>query len=301
VISRIGTLLLALGCMLPAAAQELEPRSYANAPPGLNFVVAGYTYSDGSVASDPSLPLENAKIDVQGPVLGYARSLAIAGDAAQVAVSIANVCLDGSADFNGQHYTRNVCGWTDAKLRLTWNFLGAPSMGLREFAAWKQDLLVGASLTVNLPVGDYDPERLVNIGTNRWAAKGEIGVSKAVGRWIFEGSAAGFFFETNNEFFGGKTREQDPVYSLQAHVIYGFKSGIWLAANTTFYRGGRTRIDGVEKYDLQSNSRTGVTASFPLTRRQSIKVAASTGVSTRTGSDFDTATAVWQYRFGAGL
>lgn len=287
--------------MHPAFTQELEPRLYSNAPPGLNFLVAGYGHSEGNVLPDPSLGIENASLEVDGPILGYARTLSFAGDSAQVAAAAGYVCLDGSAQFAGQTFTRDVCGWTDARIRLAWNFFGAPSMSLREFGAWKQDFILGAGLTINVPVGNYDPTRLANIGTNRWAAKAELGMSKAIARWTLELSAAGNFFWTNNDFFGGRVRKQDPMFSLQGHVIYGFSSGIWMAANATWYRGGRSEIDGVTRNDLQSSTRAGLTVALPINRKQSIKVAASTGVTARTGSDFDTLTAAWQYRFGAGL
>jgi len=148
--------------------------------------LTGYGLSDGSVLVDPSLQLENAEIEADGPVFGYARALEFADSAAQVAIAVGNVCLDGSADYEGQHYTRHTCGWTDAKVRLAWNFIGAPAVNLREFASYSQDLIVGASVSFNVPIGDYDSTRLVNIGTNRWALKTEIGLSKAVERWIFE-------------------------------------------------------------------------------------------------------------------
>jgi len=293
---------LLAGCALhPAFTQELEPRLYANAPPGLNFLVAGYGHSEGNVLPDPSIGIQDAHMEVDGPIVGYARTLAFAGDSAQVAAAVGHVCLDGSARYAGQTFVRDVCGWTDARLRLAWNFLGAPSMNLKEFASYRQDFIMGAGLTINVPVGNYDSSRLANIGTNRWSAKAELGLSKAIARWTLELSGAGAFYGTNNDYFGGRVRKQDPMYSLQGHVIYGFASGIWLAANATWYRGGRTTTNGVEGDDLQSSTRAGVTLSFPINRRQSIKLAGSTGVTARTGSDFDTLTAAWQYRFGAGL
>lgn len=284
-----------------AGAQELEPRLYSNAPPGVNFIVAGYSYSEGGVLPDPSVGIENARLQVDGPVVGFAHTLAFAGSSAQVAVAAGRVCLDGSADYGGQTFTRDTCGWTDAKLRLAWNFLGSPAMNLREFQTYRQDVIVGAGLTINVPVGNYDPARLANIGTNRWSAKLEFGLSKALARWTLELSAAGTFFEKNDDFFGGGVRRQDPMYSLQGHVIYGFASGIWVAANATWYRGGKSSTDGLPNADLQSSTRVGATVAFPVNRRQSIKLAASTGVTARTGSDFDTVSAAWQYRFGAGL
>jgi hypothetical protein len=282
-------------------AQDLEPRQYSNAPIGLNFFVAGYVDQEGSVLFDPAIQLENAELSIGGPALGYARSLAFGGMSGKVDMGVARACLSGSADFQGQRYARDVCGWTDAKMRVSVNFIGAPALTMQEFARNRQNLVVGASLQLTAPVGDYDPARLANIGSNRWAAKAELGVSKALKLWTFELAAAGTFQEDNAEFFGGNFREQDPIYSLQLHVVRSFMSGHWIAIDSTHYEGGRTTLNGTINADFQSNERLGVTGSIPVNRRQSVKLYASRGVSTRTGTDFDVLGAIWQYRWGAGL
>ena len=180
-------------------------------------------------------------------------------------------------------------------------FIGAPALTMQEFARNRQNLVVGASLQLTVPTGQYDPARLANIGTNRWVAKAELGVSKAVQLWTFEVSAAGTFHEDNDNFFGGSVREQDPIYSLQLHMVRSFMRGHWIAADATHYEGGRTTLDGTINADFQSNGRFGLTGSIPVNGRQSVKLYASRGVTTRTGTDFDVLGAVWQYRWGGGL
>jgi len=297
----LPTLALAAGAFRPALAQDLEPRNYQNAPVGLNFLVAGYTHSQGAVLFDPSVALENAEIEIDGPIVGYARILDIAGRSAKLDAAIGDVCLDGAADFQGQRVSRSVCGATDAKMRLAVNFMGAPALAAAEFGDYRQDLVVGASFLLSAPVGQYDEARLVNIGTNRWAARAEIGMSKIYGRWQMELALAGNFFEDNDEFFGGNRRAQDEIWSLQAHLVRGFASGLWFALDATHYEGGQTTMNGVPSNDLQSNSRFGMTMSLPINRRQSLKFGASSGVSTRTGTDFDLYAVAWQYRWGGGI
>lgn len=290
--------LLAAWPFRDALAQDLEPRLYTNVPLGINFLGAGYGYSEGNVLVDPALALENAEVEVDGPVLGYGRSIRFGPFSGKVDGAIARVCLDGSADYEGERVTRNVCGWTDARARVTVNFLGAPPLKRQEFASYRQDWVFGGSLQLGLPVGDYDPARLVNIGTNRHSAKLELGVSKNLEHWLLEVSLADTVYEDNTNFFGGRVREQQSITSLQGHAVYRFSSGIWLAIDATRYHGGETTTNGVRSNDLQSNDRLGLTASLPINAKQSVKLAASTGVSTRTGTDFDTVVAVWQYAWG---
>ena len=294
----LAAVLLAAWPFGGALAQDLEPRLYTNVPVGINFLGAGYGYSEGNVLVDPAVALENAEIEIDGPVLGYGRSVRLGPFSGKVDGAIARVCLDGSADYEGEHVTRSVCGLTDARARVTVNFLGAPPLTRQEFASYQQDWVFGASLQMGVPVGDYDPSRLVNIGANRTSAELELGVSKDLTRWLLEISLAETFYEDNGDFYGGRVREQGPITSVQGHAVYRFSSGIWLAFDATRYRGGETTTNGARSSDLQSNTRLGLTASVPINAKHSVKLAASTGVSTRTGTDFDTLAAVWQYAWG---
>ena len=282
-------------------SQELEPRLYANAPVGMNFAIAGYALAQGDVAVDPTLRLENANIDVRSAVVAYAHSFSAWGRSAKFDVIGAHSSLSGRADFAGATQTRDVRGWGDPRLRVSINFHGAPALGLREIGSYRQSLILGASLTVWPPLGQYDESKLINIGTHRWSAKPEIGLSKALGPWIVEVIAAAQFYADNDDFFGNRTREQDPIYSMQGGGIRLFPSGAWLALSATYFTGGRTTVDGVRGQDLQENSRIGLTFSVPVTRHNSLKLYANTGISTRAGSDFDVVGLAWQYRWGGGL
>ena len=284
-----------------ASAQSLEPRTYSNAPVGLNFLIAGYGYVTGGVVTEPSIALENADIQSHVAFLAYARALDVWGMSGKFDVSLPYAGTSGSAELNGQFHERDVSGFGDPRLRFSVNFYGAPALSLEEFAHYKQDLVIGASLQVTVPVGQYDADKLLNTGTNRWSIKPELGISKALGPLTLELAAGATFYTDNDDFFDGKTRAQDPLYSVQGHAIYNFRSDIWIAVDGTYYTGGRTTIDGVESDDLQSNTRVGLTVAFPVNRYNSVKVYASSGLSARTGGDFDAVGLAWQYRWGGGL
>jgi hypothetical protein len=290
--------LIFLFCFAPVEAQELEPRTYMNIPVGLNFIAAAYGYTAGGILFDPTIPLENANIRIHGSALGYARSLKIGSMSGKVDLILPYAGLSGSAEFQGQPVTRQVSGFGDPRIRMSLNFVGSPALSLSEYRDYKQNLIIGASLQVYMPFGQYDPERLVNIGTHRFAFKPELGISKVFGRFSFELATGVTFFTVNNDFYGGKTRSQAPIGSIQAHAIYSFRGGIWVAFDGNFYWGGRTTVDGITGNDLQENSRFGLTFALPLNIHHSLKLLLSTGVSTRTGSDFDAIGLAWQYRWG---
>ena len=290
--------LLTLGAAVSASAQSLDPRSYVDTPVGMNFVVGGYGYNWGGVLVDPTLPLKDADITAHGPFLAYARAIDFWGVSGKVQAIGNYFCLDGSAEANGVRVTRNVCGLGDPGANVSVNFIGAPALSLSEYPRYRQKLLVGGSFAVIVPIGQYDPTKLVNIGTHRWSFRPQIGVSRALGRLILEFIGSATFYTTNGDFDNGRVRSQAPVYSGQLNVVYTFRSGIWGALGGTLYGGGRVTTDGVKGEEFQENWRLGATLVFPVGRRNALKLFGSTGLYTRTGSDFNTLAASWIYRWG---
>ena len=296
--------LLALALLVVGSAvraQDIEPRAYSNAPVGVNFLIAGYAYTTGGLSFDPSVPVTNAELDTSSVVVAYARSLDIAGMSGKFDVIAPYTWLSGTAERSGEPVERSITGLGDPRFRLSMNFYGAPALVMPAFKTYQQDLIVGGSLQVSAPVGQYDSSRVINLGTNRWSFKPELGVSKALGPLTLELASGVTFYTENTDFFGGNTRAQDPIYSFQGHVIYGFRSGIWTSADATYFTGGRTEINGVEGDDLQKNWRLGATVSFPLSPRYSVKLYGSSGVSARTNNNYDLLGLVIQYRWGGGL
>ncbi len=300
-ITRLGGVLVLAMAAANAWAQDIEPRAYSNAPVGVNFLIGGVVRTRGGLSSDPSVPITDAKLESTSLVLAYARSLDLWGKSGKFDAIVPYTRLSGTADYLGQSLERNVTGFGRPAFRISVNLHGAPALGLKEFRTWKQDLIVGASLQVAPPWGQYDADRIVNISSHRWSFKPEVGLSKAIGPWTLELQAAATFFTDNGDFYGGTTRSQDPLYSLQGHVIHGFASGKWLSVDATYFAGGRSRIDDVLSNDLQQNWRVGAILAIPVGPLNSIKFSASSGVSARTGNNFDALGVAWQYRWGGGL
>ncbi len=303
-VGHTGTLLCVAALFFAAThahAAELEPRAYANAPVGLNFLAAGYAYSEGGLSTSPSSPIKDAQLRIHTEFLAYARTLDVWGNSGKFDVVLPYSRLSGSALVDGQPQERRVSGLNDPRFRFSVNFYGAPALSMQEFANYRQDILIGASVQVSAPVGQYDSGKLVNIGTNRWSFKPDVGITKAFGPLTLELSAGVTFFANNDDYNGGTTLEQDPVYSTQAHVTYSFGRGAWGALDGTYDYGGRTTVSGVRNDDVQGNSRVGATLALPVDRNHSIKLYASTGVSTRTGSNYTLGGIAWQYRWGGGL
>jgi hypothetical protein len=275
-------------------AQELEPRAYSPSPTGVNFVVTAFGRSTGSVLTDPSLPVENVTARLNAGAIGYGHTFGLLGRSASAALVMPYVWGDMSGSVGGQDRAITRSGLADVKLRLAVNLIGGPALSPREFAQRTPATTLGVSLSISAPTGQYDPDKLINIGTNRWAFKPEIGLSKPLGKWFLEAYTGVTLFTDNHDFYGGQLRQQDPIWSLQAHACYTFRPRLWLAANATFYEGGESVLNGVGKNDRVSNSRAGFTMSLPVGKLQSLKLSWSRGATTRIGSSFTSWGIGWQ-------
>jgi hypothetical protein len=290
--------ILLLGAASPAHSQTLDPRSFVNTPVGLNFIVAGYAYSWGNVAFDPSVSIENADLTTQGGVAGLARAMNWWGLSGKLNVGGGFICANGSGDVQGVRETRDICGLTDLSTAASVNFIGAPAISLSEYPKYQQRFLMGASLAVTAPTGQYDETKLVNIGTHRWSFRPQIGMSQSMGRITLEFLGAVTLYTRNGAFFNGHQRDQAPLYSGQVNLIYTFRSGIWGAIGGTVYGGGRVTTDGTPAQEIQENWRVGGTLVFPVSRHNSFKLWGTSGLYARTGGNFHTLAASWVYAWG---
>jgi len=279
-----------------AMAQDLEPRAYAAAPVGANFIVVAGGHSTGGVLTDPSLPVEDVEATVNAATLGAGTTFSLFGRTALVVAAFPYAVAHAAGRVEETTASISRSGLVDPRLKLSVNLVGGRALRPEEFVKTKRPTIVGVSLSVAPPLGQYDPSKLINLGANRWSIKPEMGISRLLNNWTVDGYAGVLLFTTNDQFYTGSSiRTQDPIFALQGHVSYTFKPRLWLAFDGTWYSGGTTSINGVDKQDLIRNSRFGATASFPLFRQQSLKFAFSRGATTRVGANFTTASVAWQF------
>jgi len=294
---RHWTMVVSLAVSSAAAAQELEPRAYSNAPVGTTFAIAGYTRLSGPVLPDPSLPITDITARVEIMTLGYARFLDLFGRSANFAIIVPYVNADVRGEVGDQSHEAHRGGIGDLRVRGAINLFGQPALTPREFVQRPDTLSGGASLSVVAPTGQYEGSRLVNTGTNRWAFKPEVGASYPIGNWFTEAAAGTWVFTDNDDFFGGHRRSQEPLVVYQLHAGYNFRRGLWLALDYGRYIGGRTSVDGTAKDDEQHNSRIGVVLSVPVASGWSAKLGYSKGTVVRAGGDYSIASVALQYRW----
>ena len=295
-LASIGVVVALLTCGPAVDAQDLEPKAYSASPVGAAFLVVGLARSTGSVLTDPTLPLTDIDAKINGVPVAAGYTFGLFGRLALVTAAVPYGWgeVSGLVGEEARSVTRS--GLTDARAKLSINLVGNPAMGLREFAKAPRKVIVGTSLTVTAPTGQYDPGKLINLGTNRWGFKPEVGVAVPKGRWDIDAYVGVWLFTDNEDFYpGGRTRSQGRVVALQGHASYTFRPRLWAAVDATWYQGGGATVDGGEPAGSMNNSRLGATVSFPMSRQQSLKLSYSSGVSVRTGTNFRTLSVGWQW------
>jgi len=290
-VATIWILLFAAG----AIAQELQPRAYLPSPVGATFVGLSYSRNVGGLLFDPTVPVTDAHVVADVISLSAGQSLNVFGRSAQLLAVLPYVRADLTGTLAGAPQYRYRSGIPDPLLRFAMNIIGAPAMHRKDFVRFRQKTIIGASLSVTAPWSQYDPNLVLNLGTNRWAYKPELGISRAFrDRWLFEGAFGAWLYTANKQNYGNTTRTQDPLGSVQIHVVRVLPRRIWVAFDGTFYTGGRTYVNGAPGATYQANSRLGLTVGMVLDRRQAIRAAYFQGATTRVGSDIASTSVAYQ-------
>ncbi len=270
-------------------AQELNPRAYWPAPKGTNVLVVGYQGSSGDVVTDASLPITGVEADIDFAQVTYQRTLSLLNRTAnlQLNVPYTRGSVEGFAE--GEFRSRQFSELSDARFLISINLRGAPTMDAAGFQALRANprTIFGASILVQARTGSYEPDKLINAGTNRWAVKPAIGAIWPVRpTWLLEFDLGVWIYGDNDEFLG-TTRKQDPIIAAEFHVVKRIRPGFWAALDFTYYAGGQTTVGGNERDDRQENTRLGGTMLFPFKSQHAIRASYSTGVVTTAGGDFD--------------
>ena len=278
-------------------AQDLDPRAYARVPIDLTFVGLGFGYSYGNVLLDPSLPLKDLDADIQSPLILAGHTMDLFGFTSQIYAALPYAWAQVSANLEGSNESRTRSGLGDMRVRISILLIGARPVQVKEFAKKTPGFVLGTSLMVYAPTGQYYSDKVINIGTNRWSFKPEIGISYPFyKKWFVDLYAGVWLFTDNYNFFpGNSVRKQNPLGSFQIDLSYNFNPATWAAIDFTYYTGGQSSVNGKPDNDNQNNLRVGGTFNLPISKRHALKFAYSTGAIVRFGADFSTISAAWQF------
>lgn len=283
----------------PLCAQDLSPRAYVITPQNTNAVILSWAFFTGGINFNGSVPITGATGTYSVPSFSYYHSFDLLGRSANVTVSLPYGVGTFDGEVNEQHKSVYRSGLVDLVSRFSVNLLGGPAMPPREFMKWKQKTILGASLKVLAPTGQYSPEKLVNWGINRWAFKPELGYSERWGNWMLDAYGGAWFYTTNQAYYSvplPKPQTEAPIGSFEGHISRNFGLGTWVSLDGNFWWGGVTSLSGIQNLaSRQTSSRIGVTAAWRFTQHQSLKASYSDGTYVRFGGNYNNVQVAWQY------
>ena len=257
--------------------QDLEPRRWTPLPVDTQVVGVGYGHSNGDISLDPVLKIDEGTVDLDSVVASYVRPFSLAGRLARFDAFIPFHDSQWQGLLDGQPATAQRRGFGDPILRVSVLLKGAPVANeedLRRYiASHPVRTSMGVGLAVSLPLGDYHDDKLLNIGSNRFSFRPQVGVVHIRGRWSYELTGSVFLFTDNDDFFNSNILEQNPLYAVQSTVVRVFKPGLWMAISAGYGRGGRSTLNGERKDDRRETFLSGLSAGIPLSRNQSLKLA----------------------------
>jgi len=282
-------------------AQDLSPRAYIVTPVNSNAVTVTWSFYDGGLNFNGTVPITGATGRYTVPILTYYHAFSFFGRSANINLALPYAVGNFSGKVLGTDRSIYRSGLLDFAARFSVNLKGGPAMQAKQFAKWKQKVILGASLKVIAPSGQYDPTKLVNWGINRWAFKPEFGYSERWGKWILDGYAGVWFYTTNDAFFNipvPTPQSQAPIGSFEGHLSYDFgkSARLWTSLDGNFWFGGVTTLNGIRNLATrQTASRIGGTFSFPISKHQSLKASYSDGAYIRFGGNYQNVSVAWQY------
>jgi hypothetical protein len=279
------------------AAQELSPRAYWPAPVGTQVFITGYAHASGDVLLDPTLPIYGVDSRINTLFAGYLRTFELAGRNANLLLEAPYSWGVTRGLLEDTQARADFAGLNDLAATLSVNLIGAAALTREEFQQMRAAPrpIVGVSLKLAPPTGYYRRDRFINVGSNRWAGRVQLGAILPLRpRWLLELDAGVWLFGDDDEYPGGR-RAQDPIYALETHLVYRFRPGLWASLDINWYTGGRQTIGGEEREDRQRNVRLGATLAFPFRQRHALKLGYSTATRTRSGSDSDQILVSYQF------
>jgi len=244
--------------VLPApdqlCAQFTDPHNYDNTPVGVNQIELSYAYAHSDASIDTSLIVAGAKFNLNEGIIDYTHYFGLVHRLWWVEATVPVAGLGGSV--SGTKISGSITGFGDSSYQLAALLKGGPALSVAQFENYKPNTILGVSFTVTAPTGLYNPNKLLNLGSNRWSFNPQFAVSHPFGpeqKWQFDAYANAAFYTHNSSYQGAKILRQQQLPGLEGHISYSFIDRLWVSLDTRYSFGGDTFVSGVNQNNAQQN------------------------------------------------
>jgi len=183
-------------------AQDIEPRRWTTLPPGIHVIGVGYGYTNGEIFFDPLLQVEDATVDVNAFAVQYVHPFKVGNRLARLDVLVPYSTARWQGLLEGIPTTVKRNGIADPRFRISLNIVGPPAIGPKEMLEYlishPVHTIVGVSIAVTLPLGQYFEDKLLNIGQNRFVFRPQLGLVHNWRNWSYELTGSVLLFTKRN-------------------------------------------------------------------------------------------------------
>jgi len=261
-------------CCSPALyAQFTDPRTYVVAPVGISQLEVDYAHAEADASIDTSLEVVGAHFEQNEAAVSYAHNFGMLGQLAWVKVDVPFASVNGS--LAGSNISGSTSGAGDSSLQFTTLIKGGKALSEAEFATYEPITTLALSVTVTAPTGEYDADKLLNLGSHRWSFKPEFALSYPFGpeqRWELDAYINVYFFTDNTAYKGVEVLRQEPLPGVEGHISYDFTPRLWASLDLRYGFRGETLVDGVNQNDAQESLIAGTEASWSPTPSHSFVI-----------------------------
>jgi hypothetical protein len=301
---RFWVLVVIAACLAarPLYAQFTDPRTYTVAPVVLNQIELDYAYAHTSASLDPSLEVVGAHVVLNTGVLSYTHNFSALGHLSWIKATLPYASVSGSVA--GTDLARSENGAGDASFELAALLTGGKALSPEQFATYESAMTVGMSLTVSAPTGEYEPDRLLNLGSHRWSFKPEFAVSIPFGpeqKWVVDGYINAYFFTDNTEYHGVEVLRQEALPGIEGHLSYSPTSSFWASLDLRYSFRGDTVVDGLDQNNTQQNLTVGSEASWSANDHNSLMLVFAKAVVHQNAPAYTGIALKYVYSWGTGI
>ena len=293
--------LTALGMHDQVYAQFTEAHHYDNTPVGVNQLELAYTYGRSDTSLDTSLIVTGAKLNLNQGTIDYTRYFGLFRRLVWVEASVPFAGLNGSVA--GTNIQNSATGAGDSSYAVAALLKGGPALSVAEFAKYKPTTTVGVSLTITAPTGLYSPNKVLNLGSERWSFRPEFAVSHPFGheqKWEFDAYANAGFYTDNAFYHRVEILRQQALPGLEGHISYFFTDSLWISLDTRYSFRGTTFVNGVNQNNAQQNFGLGSEVNVSLNPRNSLVFAFAKALVHQNGPTYTGFAVKYNYTWGRG-
>ena len=295
-------LIIVLSSSVPVLATDDGARAYWKGRAGTNVFSFQYLRWDidatGSLQFDPGAYIyPGADTEASVFVLTWSRHMTLINRPSVLSVNLLGGTVDVAADTDlvppeflppglvpSDSFSQSSSGYADPNVQIVVNLLGTPPLkSTVDLLNYEPGWTLDAAVMLGVPIGEYDGDKFVNLGLNRWYGrlalpiKYHFGVFAPGYRSSFELTPSVWLFAENDDFVGQKL-DNDPLWQLEAHLTHDFTRGFFGSLDALYRGGFQSEINSTQVGDELDVGNLGFTLNFQITDNVTMRTGYSSNV-----------------------